>query len=429
MNWWAEHAMLPTGLARDVTLTAEAGRFVAVLPETPQGSAIRLPGIVFPGFADVHGHAFHRALRGRTHDGGGTFWTWRDRMYALAERLDPDSYLALARATYAELALAGVTTVGEFHYLHHGRGGVPYAEPNAMAEALREAAADAGVRLTLIDACYLRSGFDGAPASSAQQRYLDRDVDTWAVRVDALKPDERTRIAVAAHSVRAVPVEALPGIVATAAGRPLHIHLSEQARENEECVADTGHTPTRILDAAGFLRAKTVAVHATHLTSADLPLLSKTGVCACPGTERDLADGIGPFRALADAGARLSLGTDQHVSADLFGEAQLLEGHERLASLQRGRFTPAELLAAMTRHDQLGWDDAGRLEVGARADLVAVRIDTAGTAGCDPGQIVMSARSSDIDTVIVDGRTVVADGRHVLGDVGRLLADAISPLW
>ena len=147
-RYWAEHAWLPDGLAPGVTLEVADGRFTRVEAAQPPGNATRLTGVVLPGLADVHGHAFHRALRGRTHADGGTFWSWREAMYAVAARLDPDSYLSLARTTFQELTRAGVSTVGEFHYLHHGPGGVPYQDPNAMAEALRQAATDVGVRLT-----------------------------------------------------------------------------------------------------------------------------------------------------------------------------------------------------------------------------------------------------------------------------------------
>ena len=152
-RWWAAYALLPSGLGRDVTFEVSAGRFTAVTPGTVRGDAVVLPGVVLPGFANAHSHAFHRALRGRTHGGVGTFWTWRERMYAVAEQLEPDTYLALATATYAEMALAGITAVGEFHYLHHGPGGTRYDDHNAMGEALRQAAADAGIRLTLLDTC------------------------------------------------------------------------------------------------------------------------------------------------------------------------------------------------------------------------------------------------------------------------------------
>ena len=458
----ARHAHLPTGVAADVRITVEDGRITGVeagIP--PQDGDHRLPGVVLPGLANAHSHAFHRALRGRTHHGGGTFWSWRETMYAVAARLDPDRYLALARATYAEMALAGITAVGEFHYLHHGPGGKRYMDPNVMGKALVQAAADAGIRLTLLDTCYLVGGLDGAghrELEGPQLRFGDGDARTWALRVDDLRDHTdggpaHLRVGAAIHSVRAVPRDQLATVASWArtapasldrtaplstpptsgrgeGGRPVHVHLSEQPAENDACLAAHGLTPTGLLEAEGVLGPDLSAVHATHLTDEDVALLGRhrSYACFCPTTERDLADGIGPARALRDAGARLSLGSDQHAVIDLLEEARALEMHERLDSLERGRFTPVDLLAATTAHDSIGWPDAGRIEVGARADLVAVRDDTVRTAGTDPGQVVLAATSADVDTVVVDGRVVVQDGRHRLGDVGRLLSEAIHPL-
>jgi formiminoglutamate deiminase len=433
-RWWAAYALLPSGLGRDVTFEMVGGRFTAVTPHTVPGDAQVLPGVVLPGFANAHSHAFHRALRGRTHDGGGTFWAWRERMYAVAAQLDPDSYLALATATYAEMALAGITAVGEFHYLHHAPGGVPYDDPNAMGEALRQAAADAGIRLTLLDACYVAGGLSAAghsPLDAMQLRFGDGHADRWAQRIGELKESAGMRVGAAVHSVRAVPRDQLGVVAAAAAGRPVHVHLSEQPAENQVCQMFYGLTPTALLGVEGLLGPMTSAVHATHLTDADVATLGRTGTtaCFCPTTERDLADGIGPARRLSDAGSPLSLGSDQHAVTDLLEEARALEMHERLSSLHRGRFRADELLAAATRHGSLGWDDAGVLEVGARGDLVAVRLDSRRTAGSAPEQIMLTASAADVDTVVVDGRAVVSGGRHVLGDVGRLLHRAIQPLW
>jgi len=394
MRYHAAQALLPGGFARDVLFDVDGTTFAAVTPGSPAGDAVRLPGLVLPGFANAHSHAFHRGLRGRTHGGGGTFWTWRERMYAIAARLDPDSYLALARATYAEMALAGVSTVGEFHYLHHGPGGTPYADPNAMAEALRTAAADAGVRITLLDTCYLSGGLsvDGhRPLDEVQARFADRDVTAWAGRVGTLRESSGLRIGAAIHSVRAVPRAALATVRAVAGDRPLHAHVSEQPAENEACEAFYGCSPTELLADEGVLGPMMTAVHATHLSEQDIALLgaARAGACFCPTTERDLADGIGPARELLDAGARLSLGSDQHAVIDLLEEARALEMHERLATLRRGRLRPAELLSALTAHDSLGWPEAGRLEPGARADLVAVRLDSVRTAGALPEQAIL----------------------------------------
>ena len=416
--YWAAHALLPDGPAADVALTVADGRFASVVPGSPRTGTV-LPGVVLPGLANAHSHAFHRALRGRTHAGGGTFWTWREAMYAVAARLTPDSYLALARGAYAEMVLAGYTAVAEFHYLHHDASGRPCP---GMADALRAAAADAGIRLVLLDTCYLAGGFD-VPLRDVQLRFGDRDADAWAERAAGAD-------GVAVHSVRAVPRAALRTVAAAAAGRPLHVHLSEQPAENAACLQRHGLTPTGLLAAEGVLGPGTTAVHATHLTAADTALLaaSGTGACFCPTTERDLADGIGPARALHDAGVPLSLGSDQHAVVDPFAEARALEGHERLATGERGRFTPAALLGALTHHAALGRPDAGRLAPGAPADLVAVRLDTPRTAGSAPDQVVFAATAADVDTVLVDGAEVVRDGEHRLGPVGPLLASAIGAL-
>jgi formiminoglutamate deiminase len=434
LTFWCEHAWLDDGAVAGVRVAVDDGRIASVEAAPAAGGDRRLAGLVLPGFANAHSHAFHRALRGRTHDRGGTFWTWRERMYAVAARLDPDTYLALARATYAEMALAGVTCVGEFHYLHHAPGGTPYADPNAMGEALIQAARDAGIRLTLLDTGYLAGGLDGTghrPLNDVQRRFSDGDADGWAARVARLSEGPGVRVGAAIHSVRAVPAEQLAAVTRAAAGRPLHVHLSEQPAENEACAAFYGSTPTRLLPDQGVLGPDTTAVHATHLTDEDIAHLagSGTSVCACPSTEADLADGVAPFRRLRDAGSPLCLGSDQHAVTDLLGEAQRLELHDRLVTGERGRYRPAELVEALTRHRALGWPDAGRIAVGAHADLVAVRTDSPRTAGSAPDQLVMTATAADVHTVVADGRVIVADGQHVLGDVGRLLTEAIAPLW
>src|SRR5690606_34189514 len=211
-SYHAELAWVDGRPQADVAIGVEGDRFAFVTPGAPPpAGATRLPGLTLPGLADTHSHAFHRALRGRTHQGLGTFWAWRRRMYQVAQRLQPDTYLALATAVYAELALAGVTCVGEFHYLHHRGDGRPYADPNAMASALVEAAARAGVRLTLLDTCYLTADVDGSPPTGPQRRFADADVDAWARRVSALRPDPRHwRLGAAVHSVRAVPAAQIP---------------------------------------------------------------------------------------------------------------------------------------------------------------------------------------------------------------------------
>ena len=235
--------------AADVLVTVEGDRISAVeVGATALPDSTRLPGLTLPGLANAHSHAFHRALRGRTQAGSGSFWTWREQMYALAARLDPDSYRALARATFAEMALAGVSCVGEFHYLHHQAGGVTYADPNAMGAAVAAAAAEAGLRITLLDTCYLQGGFDVA-ADETQRRFSDGDVLAWATRASAHADEPGLRIGAAVHSVRAVEPADIDVVAAWAAERdaPLHAHVSEQPAEHDQCVAVLGRTPMQVL--------------------------------------------------------------------------------------------------------------------------------------------------------------------------------------
>jgi formiminoglutamate deiminase len=394
-----------------------------------------LRGLVIPGLANTHSHAFHRALRGRTQVGRGDFWTWRELMYAVANRLDPDKYLTLARASYAEMALAGITCVGEFHYVHHQPDGAPYSDRNAMGAALIEAAAQVGVRLTLLDTCYLAGGI-GEPLSHVQQRFGDGDAAGWAARVSSLDGSApHVRIGAAIHSVRAVPPDQLGEVADWARTRavPLHFHLSEQRAENDACIERYGVTPTQLLADAGALSASAVAVHATHVTAGDIALLasSSTGVCLCPTTERDLADGIGPAGKLAAAGVALSVGSDGQSVIDLFEEARGIELDERLSSGARGTFAAGALLDSMTvsGHRALGWPDAGQLAVGMRADLVAVDLASRRTAGAGATAetVVFAASAPDVTDVVVDGAVVVQDRSHVrVGDVGAALQSAID---
>ncbi|MFF8608737.1 formimidoylglutamate deiminase [Streptomyces sp. NPDC015346] len=442
VTYWLEHAWLGTHVEPGVALDVSDGRITAVRTgvDAPPPGATALRGFTVPGLANAHSHAFHRALRGTVQVGSGTFWTWREVMYQVASRLTPETYHALARAVYAEMALAGITAVGEFHYLHHAPGGTPYADPNAMGEALIEAAADAGIRITLLDTAYLSSGFGAAP-DEHQLRFSDGTADAWAERVSLLK--ERAaggvRIGAAIHSVRAVPADQLATVATWARerGAPLHVHLSEQTAENDACLAAHGRTPTQLLADHGVLGPGTTGVHNTHLTDADIALLgsSTTGTCMCPTTERDLADGIGPAVALQRAGSPLSLGSDSHAVVDLLEEARAMELNERLRSRTRGHWTAAALLRAASAdgHAALGRPDAGRLEAGALADFTTIALDSVRTAGPAPRlaaeTAVFAASASDVRHTIVGGRHVVRDGvHHSVPDVPRALADSIAAL-
>jgi formiminoglutamate deiminase len=448
--WLAELAWSPAlGLRADVLIEVSGDRITAVTPDASASAAAAtpLPGLTMPGLANAHSHAFHRALRGVTEAVRGTFWTWRERMYEVAGRLDPDSYLELATAVYAEMALAGVSCVGEFHYVHHGPGGKPYADPNEMGRALIEAASRAGIRITLLDTCYLTGGLsaDGRqqPLEGTQLRFGDADGAAWASRVEALAPDSvgslgpSARLGAAIHSVRAVPPEQMPEVAVWSHryGAPLHAHVSEQVAENRACLAAYRATPAEVLAEAGALGPRSTAVHATHLTDSDIELLagSRCHACMCPTTEADLADGIGPARALADEGSPLTLGSDSHAVIDLLEEARRVELGERLASQERGHFTAAELATAASTvgHASLGWPDAGELAAGGLADFVTIALDSPRTAGAPRTaaleSVIFGASAADVHNLVVGGLDVVSGGRHVLiPDVAGALAATIG---
>ena len=362
-----------------------------------------------PAFANCHSHAFHRALRGRV-TGAETFWSWREQMYAIAGVLDPDLLFDLARATYAEMHLAGIRSVGEFHYLHHGPDGRPYDEPNAMGEALIAAAREADLRITLLDTCYLAAGFGKAP-EGVQRRFSDGDADAWASRVEALAAahadDDDVVIGAAIHSVRAVPREQLSTVASTLPGSPLHVHVSEQPAENADCLAATGLSPVALLAEAGVWTSRTTAVHATHLATEDVATLgaAHSYVCFCPTTEAELADGIGPSVALRDAGARLTLGSDSNTVIDMFTEARAVEMHERLSTGVRGAWTADQLwlAATTTGHESLGFVVSDTIDIG----------DTVRTAGAD--ELLWAATAAD-----VEGDPT---------DVADLLESAIDACW
>jgi formiminoglutamate deiminase len=448
-SYFAECAFVDGAVRTDVLIEVDDQGTIsrvtagAQAPAAAAAAAVRLPGFTLPGLANAHSHAFHRALRGRTQAGEGTFWTWREQMYAAVSGLDPDSYRELATGVFAEMALAGITNVGEFHYVHHAPGGKPYADPNAMGHALIEAARAAGIRITLLDTCYLAGGIR-TPMNETQQRFSDGDAQSWAERVEKLRaayagaPD--VVVGAAVHSVRAVPADQL-GTVAEAARQwsaPLHVHLSEQRAENEACLAEYRLTPTQLLDRHGALGPRTSAVHATHLSQADIDLLgdSRTCVCMCPTTERDLADGIGAARAMYAAGSPITLGSDSHAVIDLFEEARAVELDERLSTERRGHWPAADLLHAATAagHASLGRGDAGVLAAGHAADFVTVGLDSIRTAGTGPELAVEStvyaATAADVRHVVVGGRVVVCEGVHQLVDEApRRLGAAVRGLY
>jgi formiminoglutamate deiminase len=403
-RWHAEQAWLGHR-AENVLIEVENGRITAIEEGTPAPpEAIALQGWTIPGLANVHSHAFQRLLRGEIESGGGDFWEWRAQMYRFTD-WDPADYFKHARLVFREMLEAGITAVGEFHYLH-SRG-------NGLGEALIDAAREEGIRITLIDACYLRGGLDGRPLEAEQLTFSDGDADRWARRMDELNDADGVRIAAAIHSVRAVDSESMR-IVATYARErriPLHIHLAEQAAEVQECLVVESCTPTELLEREGILGPDLTAIHAIHVNERDIALLgaNRVSICACPTTERDLGDNVGPLRALFDAGCALSAGSDSNAVIDIIEESRALDLDQRRGTGRRVLHQPEDLLRAATAGGMraLGWD-AGELRPGMLADFVTLDQPDSLWREMSPSYLIYGFSGRDVTNVVVGGVTVVA---------------------
>ncbi|MCB9704461.1 MAG: formimidoylglutamate deiminase [Myxococcales bacterium] len=406
-------------VASDGTIAAihrDPSTIPAALPRYELGRRLLLPGLV-----NAHSHAFQRMIRGATHrrraGDPSDFWSWREAMYAAAQGLDPAGVYRATRACFAEMVRAGITCVGEFHYLHHQVDGRPYDDPNELSRQVIQAAADVGIRLVLLEVFYARAGAHSPPLPE-QRRFCDGSIDAYLARVDALR-GEGVSLGLAPHSVRAAPADALREIAAYARahGLVIHAHVSEQPRENEECAAEHGRTPTAVFAEAGCLdRPRTfTAVHAVHVDDGDLRRLGGQHVCACPTTEADLGDGIVPALDHRLRGARLALGSDSNAIIDLFQEARLLEMDERLRIGARICLAgPDESLglallraATVDGASALGRPELGRLGVGAPFDAICVDLDhpTLADVGVDAwlDAVMLTGTAALVDQVYVGG--------------------------
>lgn len=398
---------------------------------------------LLPGLINAHSHAFQRVIRGRTERRSehttDSFWTWREQMYAAANRLSPEGIYVASQMAFLEMALSGITAVGEFHYIHHAPDGSRYSDPNLLEREVIRAARDVGVRIALLRVAYARAGYQREP-NPQQVRFIEDSPESFLKSLEELltAPELKDGMAwagVAPHSVRAVPLDYLKTIVAYANERGLvvHMHVAEQTAEVEACIEEYGRSPVALLDTEGLLSERFTAVHAIHVTPKAISALARAqaNVCACPSTERNLGDGVVPVDAYFNAGVPVSLGTDSQTQIDLLEDARELEYHLRLHRTARNILAPNDetdesalarrLFACATTSGatSIGFD-GGSLEPGAPADFFTVDLDDPSVAGSTPenllANIVFSLSRTAIKDVVVAGKRIVADGRHAQQD-------------
>ena len=404
--------------------------------------AIRLNNrALLPGLINAHSHAFQRIIRGRTehrsHHTTDSFWTWREQMYAAANRLGPEDIYAASRLAFLEMALTGITAVGEFHYIHHAPDGSTYSDPNLLSREVIRAAHDVGIRIALLRVAYARSGFETEP-NPQQIRFIEHSPDTYLKHLEQLldAPELKNDMAwagVAPHSVRAVPLDYLKTVVAFAneRGLPVHMHVAEQPAEVSACIEEYGRSPVALLETEGLLSKRFTAVHAIHVTPKAIASMARAGaiVCACPTTERNLGDGVVPVDAYFDAGVRVALGTDSQIQIDLLEDAREVEYHLRLQKTARNVLAPVDddSSSALARRlfecatvrgaESIGFA-GGKLEPGAPADFFTVDLDDLSIAGCSVddllANIVFSLSRTAVRDVVVAGKQIVKDGSHGL---------------
>ena len=403
---------------------------------------IRLKGkALLPGLANAHSHSFQRLFRGRAEgraQGGDTFWTWREQMYRAAAFVSPEDVHDVARATFLEMLTAGITVVGEFHYLHNDPAGHPYTDPNELAHQVIRAAESVGIRICLLRTAYARAGFRKAP-HPGQRRFYE-SVDAYLGNLEALLSSATDKACVsvgaAPHSIRAVALAELERIAgfATTHSLPLHMHISEQPAENEACLAEYRKTPVQLVDEHGVLTKRTTLVHAIHLSSEEFDKVRLAGstLCSCPTTERNLGDGIFPADMAARLGIPVAFGSDSQAQINILEDARQNEYHLRLRDRERGildTFGDPEIAARLFNSaSAAGYRalsiDAGCLAPGQPADFFTIDLNDLSILGTDEeslkAQAVFALERSAVRDVAVSGRLVLTDGHHALEDEIRV---------
>ena len=431
--YFARHALLPGGWAVDVRFeTDTSGRFASVTPGSAPDGATPLNGLVLSGMPNVHSHAFQRAFAGKTEragPGGDSFWTWREAMYEMLERIEPDEFEAIAADAYASMLEAGYTNVCEFHYVHNARGGVPYARRTELADRIVSAARRTGIGLTLVPVLYRYSDFGEAPPAARQMRFVlsfDTFAELWRDLYDAYGGDPQIVLGAAPHSLRAVGVGDVPRLVALVRGLggdrvPLHMHASEQVREVEACLATHGTTPIALLARTVRLDPSWCLVHCTHATGDERRTVAESGAVAglCPTTEASLGDGIFPDARFVRDGGRIAIGTDSNVSIDVAEELRWLEYVQRLAAQERNLMQTdgvpfvgrALYEAALRGGAQASGGAIGALAPGLRADAIAVRCEDGEDADTALGVALFRSGAWNVTDAVVGGKHVVVESR------------------
>jgi formimidoylglutamate deiminase len=439
---------------------AASGRITRLTRETESaGRVVRLKNrAMLPGLVNAHSHAFQRVIRGRTerrtseHD---SFWTWREMMYSAATRLGPEEIYDASRMAFLEMALGGITGVGEFHYIHHAPDGSPYDDANSMAKAVIEAARSVGLRIALLRVAYARSGYQAEP-NEKQRRFYEPGVEDYLRNVESLRAElERGEpsmawMGLAPHSVRAVPLPFLREIARYMEGQsetPLHMHVAEQPAEIAACLEEHGRTPLELLDSEHLLTGNFTGVHAIHITPGEAQSLARARatVCACPATERNLGDGIVPADMLFKEGVTIALGTDSHAQIDLLEDARELEYHLRLQRLERCVLAPAgdestsslarRLFECATRNGARSiHSPGGEIEVGSPADFFTVDLNDPSIAGATGDDllacIVFGLSRTAVREVYVGGKQIITEGQHAeQGEIIERFAALQRVLW
>ena len=426
-----DQALLPDGWARDVRLTMAAGRLQAVETQATLQPGDERHAIGLPGMPNLHSHAFQRGMAGLAEIRGTTadsFWTWREVMYRFVGRMTPDDIEAVAAQAYVEMLEAGFTRVGEFHYIHHDLSGAPYDNIAELAERVAAAAEATGIGLTLLPVFYAHAGFGGQTPNEGQRRFIN-DLDGFAKLLDASRRAVAgvpgAVLGVAPHSLRAVTPEQLAVIVELGKHGPVHIHIAEQTREVEDCIAWSGQRPIECLMAHAAVDRRWCLIHATHATPDEIGRMASSGAVAglCPVTEANLGDGTFAAPDFLGQGGAFGIGTDSNVLIGVGDELRQLEYSQRLARQIRNAVTGAMPSTGRTLFDgalnggsqALGVGAAGLLE-GASADIVALDGDSTALVARDGDAIldslVFAARRSPVDAVWVRGQLLVSDGRH-----------------